>query len=104
MKINEDNRRKLIDWSDDFDIATCKIIEAKEDCVLGEHYHKVKTERFMLVSGRGKIERGTEGQQMERHHPYLVLPGIRHRFVLRKGAILICLVDRKYDPNDDFTD
>ena len=115
MKLHEDKRRTLIDWSDDMSIETCKIVEAKEDCVLGNHYHKEKTERFMLLKGSADIFRyqvvngvqvtnyGDRGP-MTLNKPYIVRPGVRHSFWLLRGAILICLVDHKYNPNDDFED
>ena len=108
VKTHEDERRKLIDWSDDLDIATCKLIIAKEDCTLGNHYHKLKTERFMLLSGRARgtasRERIVHTWDLEEFKPYTVSPYLRHSFELKKGAILACLVDKPYSSDDDFTD
>lgn len=103
MKTHEDERRKLIDWSDDLPIKTCKIILMKEDCVLGNHYHKIKTERFMLLSGEGQIRRQDE-VSMELFKPYPVPPGTWHSFFFKKGSILACLIDKPYSSDDDFTD
>lgn len=106
MKVHEDDRRKLVDWSDGLETATCKVITAKEDCVLGRHYHKLKTERFMLVAGEAEIEReGTrEKHSMALHYAYVVIPYEVHTFYLKKGAILIALIDKVYDHEDDYTD
>lgn len=117
MKTHEDDRRKLVDWSDGLETKTCKVIVAKEDCTLGKHYHKLKTERFMLVHGEAEMERDTElmfgkmhsnfraqKHSMALHLPYVVVPNVVHTFYLKKGAVLIALIDRVYDPEDDYTE
>lgn len=103
MKLHEDDRRLLIDWSDAYDIATCKIVKVKQDCVLGEHYHKLKNERFMLIQGSAEIQLNDKpAEPMKIGLPVLVSANTRHKFTLSKGSILLCLVDKPYDPNDDY--
>lgn len=103
--IHDDERRTLIDWSDSLPIETCKIVISKKEAVLGEHYHKKKTERFMLIRGKATLEfdDGTVLHML----PYIainVLPMQRHKFTVEKDSILICLVDKTYDPDDDYKD
>ena len=103
MKLSEDHRRLLIDWNDDIDIKTCKIVKAKEDCLLGDHYHKEKTERFMLIQGSAKYSLdSSEMQQMIPFKPVIVKPNVLHSFYLTQGSVLACLVDKLYNENDDF--
>lgn len=115
MKVHEDDRRVLTDWNDDLATKTVKIVQAKKECVLGNHYHKIKTERFMLIKGQADMFRwefdgehaytnyGARGP-MTLNKPYIVKPEVRHSFWLQRGAILVCLVDKEYDPEDDYKD
>lgn len=103
MKLSEDHRRLLIDWNDGIDIKTCKIVKAKDDCLLGDHYHKEKTERFMLLHGSAKYSLdGSDMQQMTPLKPLIVKPNVVHSFYLTQGSLLLCLVDRLYDESDDY--
>lgn len=98
--IHEDERRILFDF--DQSSKTTKIVVAKDDCSLGDHYHKIKTETFMLVSGLGTISLNGSAEIMEIGKKYTVNPKVKHQFSLQKGSVLICLVDKKYNPNDDY--
>lgn len=105
MKFHEDERRLLIDWSDAYPIEGCKIVTAKKDCILGEHYHKIKNERFMLLQGEASVKLNKKPEEkMKVGVPVLVSPNTRHKFTLTKGSILACLVDKPYDPRDDYED
>ena len=97
---HEDDRRVLFDL--DQESQTTKIVVCKKDCVLGNPYHKKKTETFMLISGFGIVNRDGYIQEMEIGEKYTVTPNVRHEFKLNEGAVLACLVDRRYDPNDDY--
>lgn len=103
--IHEDPRITLIDWNDKLPIATVKTIIAKQDCELDNHYHKIKTERFMMLRGKiiYKLERDP-WQPMTEGKPIKVNPGVTHAFKLTKGAILQCLTTHEYDKNDDYPD
>jgi len=109
MKIHEDKRRTLMDWGAiAYKWAICKTIIAKEDCLLGRHYHKRKTELFMLVSGSATLTTGyphlsrDNTVSMEVGKEYKVSPLTTHTFRLRKGTIMNCLADREYDATDDY--
>lgn len=94
--IHEDERRTLEDWPE------AKIITAKKNCILGDHYHKIKTERFILTKGECTAWIGTESKQMKIGQLYTVEPGTRHTFELSGGSILIGLCSHVFDPNDDY--
>lgn len=96
--IHEDDRRILEDWPE------AKTITAKTNCTLGNHYHKIKTERFVLVEGRGIIFIwGSMPMDMEIGKLYTVMPEQNHTFHLEKGAVLIGLCSHIFDPTDDYT-
>lgn len=97
MQKHEDNRRLLISWGD-FMHGEAKTLIALDDCVLGNHYHKEKTESFMLVHGKGILN----GIEMKLNEEYLIEPLVKHYFELKKGSILIGLCSKKYNPNDDY--
>lgn len=94
--IHEDDRRVLEDWPE------AKIITAKKDCVLGNHYHKIKTERFVLTSGWAIISRGDQVEEMKIGKLYEVTPGVMHSFHLSKDSVMIGLCSHVFDPNDDY--
>lgn len=100
--IHTDDRRVLIDWNDSLPIKTCKIVKASKDCELGNHYHKKKTERFMLISGQATMYINEVSIKMQLNKPYIIPPKKKHRFEIKKDSILLCLVDKEYDSNDDF--
>lgn len=94
--IHEDERRILEDWPE------AKIITAKQDCQLGNHYHKIKTEKFILINGYASIMRGKEFERMEIGKLYAVEPEINHLFNLKKGSVLIGICSHVFDPTDDY--
>lgn len=93
---HEDARRKLTDWPE------AKIIEVKQDCVLGNHYHKIKTERFILVAGKGLMVVDGVSTVMEIGKMYTVLPLQFHTFVIDMGSVLVGLCSHVFDPKDDY--
>ena len=93
--IHEDNRRILEDWPE------AKFITAKQDCILGDHYHKVKTEKFILVKGECTAAIGSDFIIMKIGQLYTIEPNTRHTFELTAGSVLIGLCSRAYDPQDD---
>ena len=96
--IHEDERRLLVEWGIGENWKVCKTIFIKEDTTLGNHFHKVKTECFMLVSGSGFFN----DSPMKIGKEYIVLPGNEHHFVLIKGSVLIGLCTHEYDKSDDY--
>lgn len=96
MLSHEDERRKL------FSYPEAKVLEVKKDCVLGSHYHKLKTELFILSKGSCKIMRGYITEKMELGKIYEVKPNEVHEFEIKEGSILIGLNSRPFDPSDDY--
>jgi D-lyxose ketol-isomerase len=98
--IHEDNRRILEDWPE------AKIITAKEDCTLGNHYHKIKTEKFILISGESLMIihtlYGNVKHKMKRGELYDMPPNTKHSFELKAGSVMIGLCSHAFDPTDDY--
>jgi len=97
---------KLSTWHSDErrDLQTfpeAKIIRAKIDTVLGGHYHKRKTERFILSEGECLIRTGSVNERMNKGQIYTVWPGQEHSFVIKAGSVLIGLNSEPYDASDD---
>ncbi|MFY0653303.1 MAG: hypothetical protein JXQ96_14770 [Cyclobacteriaceae bacterium] len=98
---HEDDRRILtsIPYKD----GEIKIIIAKKDCELGNHYHKIKTEEFTLISGMAILELNGDLLDMW-DGSRKVNPNDRHSFEIKKDSILTCICSHPYDENDDYTD
>ena len=97
MTTHEDDRRTLESWPE------AKVITAKVDCILGDHYHKVKTEKFIVTQGDVVLLLPNEWpQNMERGKIYTVSPNQRHSFDMKEGSVMIGLCSHPYDHNDDY--
>lgn len=97
--INEDDRRKLTAFPEG------KMLEIKQDCIVGGHYHKIKTEYFVLTQGKCllTIIHGVESlTQMEIGKLYKILPFEFHSFNIKAGSVLIGLCSHPYDHQDDY--
>lgn len=94
---HEDDRRVLASYPD------AKMITAKQDTVLGGHYHKRKEETFVLCRGSATATLGdAEPVDLKIGEPCTVPPGTVHAFHLTKGSVLVGLCSHPYDPADDF--
>jgi quercetin dioxygenase-like cupin family protein len=104
---SSDARRDLFEYA--FPAAVTKVIVAKENCTLGKHYHKVKSEYFVLISGACSFFlndsptsiHGLMGD-MRLMEGVWVDPGKPHYFHLKKGSILLGLCSKPYDQTDDY--
>ncbi len=96
--IHEDEDRILEEWPE------AKIITAKQDCEVGNHYHKIKTEKFILIKGIGQYIIGDTGWRwFVPGQLILVQPYLTHTFKLNKGSVLLGICSHAYDPTDDYT-
>jgi mannose-6-phosphate isomerase-like protein (cupin superfamily) len=96
VMIHEDDRRTLEDFPEG------KLIRAKQFGVLGNHYHKIKTEYFTLISGNIMMARDGNVTEMQRGEIYEVHPGVKHMFVMSDDAVMIGLCSHPYDASDDY--
>ena len=97
MTTHEDNRRILEAYPEG------KLIIAKTDCTVGQHYHNVKTEKFVALEGDIWIHRtGYATSLMLIGNIYEVLPNVKHSFNMKEGSVMIGLCSHPYDHNDDY--
>jgi len=98
--IHEDSRRKLIEWSGGM---VSKALVAKHDCIVGDHHHRNKEERFLLLSGIARIAIiGSDRQEsVVAPREFIVPPNTYHLFDLAEGSILLGVASQEFDPNDE---
>lgn len=96
---HEDDRRILESWPE------AKIITAKTKCELGNHYHKIKTELFIVITGKVFLvmHYGTV-HKMKLGELYTVSPNEKHSFIMSAGSVMIGLCSHPYDQTDDYKD
>ena len=80
------------------------MLEIKDDCVVGGHYHKLKTEYFILTYGECEMSIDNYTVKMELGKLYKIFPFEHHTFNIRAGSVLIGLCSHPYDPKDDYHD
>lgn len=93
---HEDERRILQSFPE------AKMITAKADTVIGGHFHKLKTELFILTHGECGLKTVGEVKLMEIGRQYIIRPGTYHEFHIKKGSVLIGLNSHAYNPADDY--
>ena len=101
MNSHTDNRRTIAEFGNGGNWKLCKVIKTKEDCILGNHYHKKKDESFMLIEGTGHIKIVEWSSVMELFKEYFVPANIRHEFHLTKNSVLIGLCSHEFDSEDE---
>lgn len=94
--IHEDERRVLESYPE------AKLITANKNTTLGGHYHKIKTEKFILIQGNGNITRNGLTEVMSKGFIYEVTPGTMHSFFLLEGSVIVGLNSHPYNPSDDY--
>lgn len=100
-KVHEDNRRSIFEFGAYGNWKVCKYLEIKEDCIIGDHYHRGKDECFLLSKGEANIILGSETSKVVAPMVINVSRNTYHLFDIRKGSILICLASEEHTPNDD---
>jgi len=95
---HSDARRDLVGFPE------AKVLEAKMDAVIGQHYHLRKEEKFILSSGECTLHLGVppEPIQMAIGRIYSIRPGEYHEFHIKRGSVLVGLNSHAYDPSDDY--
>lgn len=98
---HEDERRILIEWISDFHIRNCKALIVKEDCELGNHYHKNKVDTFLFLKGAGTFRIGNHSGDLIEGNCYRAGLGVPHTFHLKSGSILLEASTTPYDKEDE---
>ena len=104
---HEDDRRILTEWLSDIPVKRCKIIEVKQKCTLGNHYHLKNDNVFYMFKGKGqytlknvktgKIERGW----LFENEAMFVKRGTIHTFVMYPDSIMMEAATEIYDKEDE---
>ena len=99
MFIHDDDRRTLIEWSGG---KVSKALVAKDNCVVGDHYHRNKEERFLLLKGSAKVVVGNAmNDTVFAPFEFTVPPDTYHKFNLSRGSILLGVCSEEFDPADE---
>lgn len=102
MFIHEDTRRRLIEL-DGGTFKVCKALVAKDRCVVGDHYHRLKDESFLLLSGKAVyvVIGGETWGNIAAPYEWHVPRGTYHRFEFTSGSVLIGVGTEPFDPADE---
>jgi mannose-6-phosphate isomerase-like protein (cupin superfamily) len=104
---HEDERRILIEWNKDIPIKRCKVIQTKDKCILGKHYHNDSDNIFYMLKGKGSYTlRSTISSRVERNWLFegdcLFVPrGVVHTFELLADTIMLEAASEPYNKDDE---
>ena len=99
MFTHEDDRRLLIEWAGG---KVSKALLSKGNCVVGDHYHRNKEERFLLLKGSAKIVIGDAvDDTVFAPFEFTIPPNTYHKFSLTRGSILLGVCSEEFDPEDE---
>lgn len=100
---HEDERRILIEWIQNTPFCTSKIVIAKSEVPIGNHWHNKKNEIFLLITGMAKKVVIGDKEELNITAPFkwVVPKGIYHSFILQKDSILLGVADKPFDPKDE---
>ncbi len=67
-----------------------KLLQVKKGASGSLHYHKIKKETFILLSGHILLQVGKEGFMLGKEiHPMTIMPGTPHRFTALEDSVII---------------
>ena len=91
--------RKRIMTSDDTPLNSISYLHITDSKA---HYHKVITEFYYVLSGKGSMELGEDTVELEEGTLVMIPPGLRHRAYGDIRTLVIC--NPAFDPEDQFFD
>ncbi len=102
MFVHEDERRILVEWANG-NFKECKVLTAKQDCVVGDHWHAKKDEEFYLLSGEAPRVKVGSLIFLDIKAPYgfHVPRGTYHLIQLTAGSVLLGAATELFDPEDE---
>jgi hypothetical protein len=103
--VSEDWRRSLYEFGEG-KWKCAKYVEVKDNCEIGNHFHLLKDECFLLVDGVIEelyLENRDEPTMINIKAPFVIdVPrGLYHKFKIKAGSKLIGLMSEEYNHNDD---
>jgi len=101
--INDDSRRILIEWISNEPFCSAKAVVAKTSALIGNHYHREKNEKFLLLAGKAKrvVIGDVERVNILAPEVFDVPKGTHHSFELEPDSILLGVADKPHDTNDE---
>lgn len=107
IETHTDERRTLVDIP--LGTGAYKVLKAHQNCVVGNHYHALKTETFFVIEGTIIADvMNTETEEIKHHiltpdsESLIVAPFDAHRFKMPAGAVLACVSSHQHNPEDDY--
>jgi mannose-6-phosphate isomerase-like protein (cupin superfamily) len=100
---HEDERRTLIEWIENAQFRSAKVVVAKEALPIGGHYHQRKDEIFFLLSGsflKLQID-SVYRENVKAPYKITVGRGVWHQFTLEPGSILLGVATEPFDEKDE---
>lgn len=99
---HDDERRTLLEMESG-EFKACKVVTMKAGAVVGDHHHRNKDERFLLVSGHAK--QVIIGDKMEYNvsapAEFDVPRNTYHAFWLEAGSVLVGVASGCFDATDE---
>ena len=99
---HEDERRSITSiFNGEFTAKQIKLVQIKEDSILGNHYHNY-AEIFYMLEGEGEYilkdlnTKETTKIQMKKGDKLRINPRVVHKAKLKKGTVLIEGTEKKY--------
>ena len=108
IKINSiesiNSRRHLIDWDIDFSCESIKLLKLSPGSSVGNHFHLIKDELFILIEGTitELVLDEVITKNVKSPAAWLVKKGVRHTYFCAEQATLICLASKRFDSKDDY--
>jgi hypothetical protein len=102
---HEDARRCLIEMTPG-EFRACKVAIVKERSILGDHFHALKDERFLLVAGHAICVEigGATWTHVDAPFEWNVPRGTYHAFDLAEGSILVGTATEEFNAEDERKD
>ena len=98
-KIWGERRRILLTDNSEIDL-----LYLKKDSFCSTHNHKNKVNKFVVISGRVRIETEFGQQMLKKDSSFTVKPPLTHRFFALEDSVMVELAytskNIKIDPND----
>ncbi len=103
---HEDSRRILTEYISGISFKRAKVLETKEHCTLGKHYHRYNDSVFYLFRGEGKyylkpLDGVAEEGIMFEGDCLFVPRDVIHTFELDAGSIMLETSSEIYDKSDE---
>lgn len=104
---HKDDRRSLVEWFNDNDVAihSIKVLSSRGKSILGKHYNKVADEYFFVSCGKIDKLRLTDIKTGKRRVVYNILAGnvfkipamVAHTFYLKEDTVLFEAATKAYN-------